>query len=256
MGLSRPAAVLASLILLVSFGCHPRLEVKPLPTDKREAPTRLSPLGYTIQVGAFSLVENALRMTDTLRKLGIEAYYFRHESGLYKVRFGEFTLRKRAQSEAEELVSRNVIEEFYIVNPQYSTSPVDTASISPSIRSSLVDTALEYRGLPYCWGGTTPEEGFDCSGLALAVYRLHGFKLPRTSREQFSIGIPVTRDDLEPGDLVFFATRGGRRVSHVGIYIGDGHFIHAPAVNKNIRIDALDSRYYRMRYLGARRYVY
>ena len=241
--------------LLFIFGCRAKAKLKPL-SQQQEKSSQLEQLGYTIQVGAFSRVENALRMTETLRNLGIEAYYFRHETGIYKVRFGEFSLRKTAVAEAQDLLSRQVIKEFYIVNPIFSNISSNSYLAGSALQASIVEKAMEYQGLPYCWGGTTPEEGFDCSGLAVAVYRLHGLILPRTSAEQYSQGIPLTRDQLEKGDLVFFSTQGGNRVSHVGIYIGSRRFIHAPALNKTIRIDALDNLYYRSRYIGARRYIY
>jgi len=109
--------------------------------------------------------------------------------------------------------------------------------------------------VPYLWGGTSVETGFDCSGLTMTVYQLNGIDLPRTSGEQFGTGAEVDEKDLRRGDLVFFATGKSGKVSHVGVYIGDGRFIHAPGRGKKIRSDVLANNYYRKRYLGARNYL-
>jgi cell wall-associated NlpC family hydrolase len=89
----------------------------------------------------------------------------------------------------------------------------------------------------------------------MAVYQLNGLDLPRTSRQQWRTGKPIRRKELDRGDLVFFATSGGRRVSHVGIYTGNGMFLHAPGRGKAIREASLESKYFRKRYLGARTYL-
>lgn len=114
-----------------------------------------------------------------------------------------------------------------------------------------VRSALAYLGSRYRYGGSSAR-GFDCSGFTMHVFRKHGIVLPHSSRAQFRVGVPVARHELRPGDLVFFRTRG-RGVSHVGIYIGDGKFIHASSARGRVRIDTLNSGYYKKRYVGARR---
>ena len=89
----------------------------------------------------------------------------------------------------------------------------------------------------------------------MTVYRLNGLELPRNSRAQFQAGHPISRDDLQPGDLVFFATGSRSRVSHVGLYSGSGEFIHAPGKGKTIRSASLSNNYFKSRYAGARRYL-
>ena len=97
---------------------------------------------------------------------------------------------------------------------------------------------------PYRWGGESVRSGFDCSGLTMTVYRLNGLELPRNSRSQFRVGAHTSRQALEPGDLVFFATGKKGRVSHVGVYSGKGQFIHASGQGKKIQTASLDNRYF------------
>jgi cell wall-associated NlpC family hydrolase len=89
----------------------------------------------------------------------------------------------------------------------------------------------------------------------MTVYQLNGLDLPRSTREQYETGTPVERNDLLKGDLVFFTTSGKGKVAHVGVYVGDGRFIHAPGRGKNIRVDYLSRSYYKKRYLGGRTYI-
>lgn len=118
---------------------------------------------------------------------------------------------------------------------------------------SVVSRALEYLNVPYRLGGTDPKSGFDCSGLVVHVFRSTlGLSLPRTARQLASVGESVDRTVLQPGDLVFFNTRG-TPFSHVGIYIGDSKFIHAPRPRSRVRLDSLDDPAYARSYQGARR---
>jgi peptidoglycan DL-endopeptidase CwlO len=116
---------------------------------------------------------------------------------------------------------------------------------------AVASTALALRGAPYRNGGTTPD-GFDCSGLVQYVYRLHGVSVPRETREQFRLGRKLRRDDLVPGDLVFFTTVAAG-ASHVGIVIGPDQFVHAPSERGVVRVERLSAEYWNRRYLGARR---
>lgn len=118
---------------------------------------------------------------------------------------------------------------------------------------AIVQSAKSQLGVPYRYGGNSPNEGFDCSGLAMYSYRLNGISIPRSTSEQFRSGKHVNRTELDRGDLLFFRTMG-QSVSHVGIYMGNDTFIHAPSSRKSIQIETLDNPYYKKRYLGARRY--
>lgn len=120
--------------------------------------------------------------------------------------------------------------------------------------SRLLDTAKDQLGIRYRWGGTS-RGGFDCSGFVQYVYKKNGVSLPRTSREMASSGRAVSRDNLKKGDLILFATRGGRGVSHVGMYIGNGKFIHASSGGGKVRTDSLSSSYYSRRIVTTRRVV-
>lgn len=120
-------------------------------------------------------------------------------------------------------------------------------------RDMLLTLAYSLRGIPYRWGGQAPDKGFDCSGLVRYVFRkaLH-IDLPRRSSRQAGSGEHIKRDDLAPGDLVFFHTEG-RGISHVGIYLDDGRFLHAPRTGETIRVDKLGNPYWTRHYVGARR---
>jgi len=117
----------------------------------------------------------------------------------------------------------------------------------------LVRHSLSLIGVRYRFGGTSPETGMDCSGLVQHVFgQALGFALPRRSEEMSRAGTPVPREALQPGDLVFFNTLR-RAFSHVGIYIGENRFVHAPAPGGRVRVESIGSRYWARRFNGARR---
>jgi cell wall-associated NlpC family hydrolase len=145
---------------------------------------------------------------------------------------------------------------------------------NPELREKLISVADTYKGIPYKRGGAS-STATDCSGLTMQVYRDMGLNLPRSSREQFHIGTPRKKDQLEKGDLVFFSTsspykkikvrskknpnkkivkyiKAPRRITHVGIYVGDGKFIHAPRPGHTVTVESLNTNYYKKNYVGAR----
>ena len=129
------------------------------------------------------------------------------------------------------------------------SSSSDSGSVAPappSTHSSVVSIAMRYLGTPYVWGGASPS-GFDCSGLVMYVFSQVGVSLPHSSYSQYGMGSPVSRDQLQPGDLVFFDGLG-----HVGIYVGGGSFIHAPHTGDVVKISSI-SGWYASTYVGARR---
>src|SRR5437899_9519851 len=123
----------------------------------------------------------------------------------------------------------------------------ERAPAEPSRSQTVVELAKRHVGAPYRWGGSSPS-GFDCSGLVRYVYAQVGVSLPHNAAQQYTLGTPVSRDSLEPGDVVFFD-----RLRHNGIYIGDGRFIHARQTGKRVSIASLDEAWYATRWVGARR---
>lgn len=130
-----------------------------------------------------------------------------------------------------------------ITPPQYSTQT-----------NRLLSLSRQQLGIPYRYGGSSPTEGFDCSGLIQYVHIRSGLKVPRTTHEQFraSTGIPLSQ--IRPGDLVFFHI-DGKKLSHVGIYTGHGNFIHAPSSGKSVSRAKLVNPYWQSRFIGARRFM-
>jgi cell wall-associated NlpC family hydrolase len=120
------------------------------------------------------------------------------------------------------------------------------------IKKGIVQMALAYRGHRYVRGGESPG-GFDCSGFVKYIYAKHGVKLPHDSRALFQCGELVNKADLQEGDILFFVNTYRRGISHVGMYIGEGKFIHAATSRLGVRVDALDSPYYKSRYFAAKR---
>ncbi len=121
------------------------------------------------------------------------------------------------------------------------------------VMNDLAVYALSLDGIPYKYGGTSPESGFDCSGFVGHVFKQSlGKSLPRTTAEISRVGIELDLDELRPGDLVFYNTLN-KRNSHMGIYLGEGKFIHSPSTGKSVTIVNMNERYWRKRYNGARR---
>ena len=133
---------------------------------------------------------------------------------------------------------------------------VDVAADDPQRANDVLIRAIGLVGVAYRWGGNTPEGGFDCSGLVNFVFRDMGrTNLPRTARDIAALPIPAVRDaHLAPADLVFFGGSAG--VNHVGIYVGQGRFVHAPNSGGTVRLDDLNGYYWREHYLGARRVLH
>lgn len=140
------------------------------------------------------------------------------------------------------------------ITPQRSWPQVMPAD--PAAANAVLMRALGLVGTPYRFGGNTPEGGFDCSGLVTYVYRdMLDLRLPRTSRELAGIQGPrIDPNRLAAADLVFFGSQGN--VSHVGIYVGEGRFVHAPSTGGTVRLDRLDGAYWRDHYSGAKRVLH
>jgi len=141
-------------------------------------------------------------------------------------------------------------DEPIVVPPALQVSFVDRATATAQ---DAIDQAIDLLGIRYRRGGSSPESGFDCSGFVNHVFREGlGLMLPRSSKEMSKSGQEVDRDELRPGDLVFFNTMR-HAFSHVGIYLGDNQFVHAPRSGGRVRIEDLRQRYWTKRFNGARR---
>jgi len=131
----------------------------------------------------------------------------------------------------------------------------DAAASALGTAQDLTSAALDLIGIRYKWGGNTPETGLDCSGLVRYVFQqATGVTLPRTAKDMSRLGETVAARDLQPGDLVFFNTRRFA-FSHVGIYLGDNRFVHAPRRGREVEVATLDSGFWQKRFNGARRMV-
>jgi cell wall-associated NlpC family hydrolase len=125
----------------------------------------------------------------------------------------------------------------------YAPPPADA-----SAGAQVVAIAMQYLGVPYLWGAADPAVGFDCSGLTTYVFAKIGVSLPHHAATQFTLGTPVPKDQLQPGDIVFF-----RGLGHMGMYIGGGNFIHAPHTGDVVKISPLSDPYYVANWVGAKR---
>jgi cell wall-associated NlpC family hydrolase len=134
-----------------------------------------------------------------------------------------------------------------------ATTPSRQYAVTDDQMNELVMYAVSLADTPYRYGGKSSNSGFDCSGFVGHVYR-HSLdiSLPRTSREISRVGKPISRSELSPGDLVFYNTQHAS-FSHVGIYVGDGKFVHSPKSGDMVRTEQMDMRYWQTRYDGARR---
>ena len=125
---------------------------------------------------------------------------------------------------------------------------------SSTVGDKIVAEAKKYLGTPYVWSGSDPS-GFDCSGFVYYVYKTQGIKIARTQDKMYAAGTPIEKKDLKPGDIVFFQNTYKEGISHCGIYVGDGQFIHSSTSNDKVRYSDLNSAYYTSHYYGAVRYA-
>jgi cell wall-associated NlpC family hydrolase len=154
----------------------------------------------------------------------------------------EAQARLAAQQQQQSQQAQETVVGVSAITPQS-----DTVVAPPPTHGDVVSYAMSQLNTPYVWGGAAPG-GFDCSGLVMWAYAQVGVSLPHSSYAQYGYGVPVSKDQLQPGDLVFFDGLG-----HVGIYIGGGQFIHAPHTGDVVKISSLSEDWYAATYVGARR---
>lgn len=143
-------------------------------------------------------------------------------------------------------------EEMRAEEPAKTEAPTPPAPPASSKGEQLVAEAQKHLGKPYKWGAEGPDS-FDCSGLMQHVAKQHGIDLPRVSREQANAGQHVEKGDIQPGDLVYFQGKGKSAVSHIGMAVGDGKFIHAPKTGDVVKVSSYEDGYFADTYRGARR---
>jgi cell wall-associated NlpC family hydrolase len=165
-------------------------------------------------------------------------------------RQAELAAQARARAQAAAQLAEQAQQDT--AQQQVFDQSFDTPSYDPNVPAArygqVVGIALQYLGTPYVWGGASPSTGFDCSGFVMYVFAQLGVSLPHHAASMYGYGTPVSRDQLAPGDLVFFDGLG-----HMGIYIGGGQFVHAPHTGDVVKISSLYESWYASTYVGARR---
>lgn len=198
-----------------------------------------------------NLRKEASTSSDVLARLSLNTSVdvYSEENGWCKVKYGamEGYISSSLLSDTKKETSRGA--ETPRANSE-TTQSAQTAAVAPSaIGGTVVETAMNYIGSSYKYGASGPSS-FDCSGFTSYIYAQHGVSLNRTAAGQYSNGVAVSRDQLQPGDLVMFGKSG---INHVGIYIGGGQIVHAANPSRGVTTDTINSGYYNNNYVGARR---
>ena len=154
----------------------------------------------------------------------------------------------RARAQAQQLASQAAQDSAQSTYDDALADGAYDANVPAARYGHVVGIALQYLGVPYVWGGSSPSTGFDCSGFIMYVFAQVGLYLPHHAASQFAYGTPVSREQLEPGDLVFFDGLG-----HAGIYIGGGQFVHAPHTGDVVKISSIYDSWYAATWVGGRR---
>ena len=163
--------------------------------------------------------------------------------------------RTTASSEENTVATQEAVQENQVEAETEQEQEEESIASASSEGNDVVEFAKKYLGYKYVAGGSSPSTGFDCSGFTTYVFRNFGVSLNRSSKDQIKNGTVVSKSNLQPGDIVIFKNQGKTAIGHVGIYIGNGNFIHAANKKEGVVITALSSSYYSQRYVGARRVI-
>ncbi len=209
-----------------------------------------------IQAGVFLDKKDAVDLQAYLVSRGYSAG-ISFQNSYWKILIGPYDAKSKADFDVRKLAAEDNIvsntSDFGADDEQAGAGNPD-ADVSDEMLGNVIDTAFEFLGVPYKWGGVDPKKGIDCSFFVQTIYKSFGLVLPRTSGLQFKVGRKVGRDELMPGDLVFFRKYPrGSRISHVGIYIGNDQFIHAALSAGKVTVSSLNETYFKKRFSGARR---
>ena len=202
-------------------------------------------------------------MYITASKLNVRAYPSTDEHGtiLGKLSFGDaVTVTGKSNKWYRIKFSNNGVTcDAYVSREYVDTTPTSGGSSGGSTSSGsgtatdIANFAMSFVGYSYVWGDMSPSTGFDCSGLMYYVLTQYGYSMKRVANDQMTQGTAVSRDNLQVGDLVFFGY--GSYANHVGMYIGNGNFVHASTPSTGVRVNSLNETYYNTRYIGARRII-
>ena len=241
-------------------------ETKPEETKPEE--TQINKIGYvsteglTVRKGPSTDSEgiDGLSKNDKVQIIGQEGKWYKIDLdgkvGYVSAKYISDTKLPETTSRSGSTLRKENEETEKKEVPKVEEKPVESEPVKTGTTgNAVVEYAKKYLGYKYVSGGASPEAGFDCSGFTTYVYKHFGVSLNRTSGAQNSNGVAVSKDDLKPGDLVVFNNDANTKIGHVGIYIGDGNFIHASNPKDGVKITTLLSGYYKTRYVGARRVI-
>lgn len=222
-----------------------------------EQKTFLNEYGYPGWVPEGQVVSNNIYLADLKDKPKVvvskkTSYLYSNQELTDKLIELSYQTRLPLLEEKEQVVAVRLPtgEAGYL--PRQDVKKAADLAFSPE---GIVNEARQFLGLPYIWAGASAY-GFDCSGFTMRLYQSQGITIPRDADEQAKEGFQVARSNLQPGDLLFYAAKGGRgQIHHVGMYIGNGMMIHSPNSSAAVRVEAIDSGSYGEEYWGARRYA-
>jgi cell wall-associated NlpC family hydrolase len=217
--------------------------------SRREIRARESALEKALREQKKVVAERTARKAEIQRRLTErQALYNSIKDEIARLEAQERARQERLAREAEQRLLQQ--EQGSAGGAVAAIDPNGLGLAPPAVYTGAAGVALQYLGVPYQWGGSSPGTGFDCSGFVMFVYAQLGVSLPHNAAAQYGYGVAVSRDGLQPGDLVFFDGLG-----HNGIYIGGGQFVHSPHTGDVVKISSLDDSWYAATYVGARRIV-